>query len=249
MIPARPGIPAPPAEVRPSLIDAPDQPAQRPDPPCPPVLPPPAKRFALDQPGLERIEIMVGRTDHRPELAVPLHDRPFCHPDHRELPRPAARSGYRWRSVPACTNVFRPGAGTAPRAMSKFCSSRCRPSRKPRVTERIQRHGQRSNIASRIISALLPTWSRQLPIAGRHHSHGGRPEQIHAAHVDHVDPQVRPVAADHRPVRYSGPTHHSGKASSARAAMPRTEWVRVRWPNRRSSGTGRTRTAGRFSRG
>ena len=46
---------------------------------------------------------------------------------------------------------------------------------------------------------MLPDLKPPVPVAGRDQPHRRRPKQIESAHVQHVDPQVRPVAADHRP--------------------------------------------------
>ncbi len=46
---------------------------------------------------------------------------------------------------------------------------------------------------------------------------------------DQVPPSTHP--------KYSGRTHHKGEAISATTSRPTAEWVTVRWPKRRSSGT------------
>ena len=45
--------------------------------------------------------------------------------------------------------------------------------------------------------------------------------------------QAPPITAQ----KYSGLSSPNGAASSATMARPSAEWVRVRWPKRRSSGT------------
>ena len=46
------------------------------------------ERLAFDEPGLQRIQVVVGRTrPHRPQRPVPLHDQAVLpDPDHREFP-------------------------------------------------------------------------------------------------------------------------------------------------------------------
>ena len=70
---------------------------------------------------------------------------------------------------------------------------------KAEVTKRIERRRCDQQAGEQHHFRLAADLQPPVAIARRHQPHRRGPEQIHAPDIQHVDPQVRPVAADHRP--------------------------------------------------
>ena len=206
------------------------------------------QRFALDQPGLERIEVVAGSGWHRP----PATPRPAPRSGRSATPRPpgicpapAASSGCRSRSAPASYQCVPAWRWYCSRAMSKLLQQGLQAVAKAEVTERVQRHRQPDQHRQQDHFRLAADLKPPVPVAGRDQPHRRRPEQI--------DPRARSACRSTGATSSRRPPTRSTAARPTTAAKPAAPGRRCR--ERNGSGCDgrngapaaprRTRTAGR----